>query len=553
MLSAPSGSGPLESEGSGDKLVAALKRFGHSEFRPGQRDIIESVLSGQPTIAVLPTGAGKSLCYQLPAMLLPGVTVVISPLIALMKDQVDALTRRGIAAGMVSSAQSFDDLRATMLALSRGELKLLYLAPERFSNARFAERFKDANISLFAVDEAHCVSQWGHDFRPEYRKLGDYVAKTRAMRLALTATATPDVREDIAYVLDMDAPNVFVRGFNRPNLYFSVEQAGGEADKHLRAAALINAHKGEGSAICYAGTRAHAESAAVYLKQKGRRAAAYHAGLEAAERTRVQEAFANGELDVIVATNAFGMGVDKSNVRLVVHLDLPLALDAYYQEAGRGGRDGAPARATLLFNGADVNLAEFLIERSASESGSEEQKQHDLGRLQAMVRYARGAQCRRQYILDYFDDKERILCGNCDVCCQEGARSLTDHEHLATRKALSVVARLRGRFGRTRIVQAARGDADAGATLQAMPSFGLLRDWPEKKLFALLQALELAGCVRTMTGEYPTIAITELGVQVMRDEARVSLRGLDESAKKRVAKKRAKPAVGRARVRNFRK
>ena len=534
-----------------DKLTEALQRFGHREFRPGQREIIESVLSGQPTIAVLPTGAGKSLCYQLPAMLLPGVTVVISPLIALMKDQVDALTRRGIAAGMVSSAQTLDDLRATMLALTRGELKLLYLAPERFNNARFAERFAEANISLFAVDEAHCVSQWGHDFRPEYRKLGDYVAKTRAMRLALTATATPDVREDIAYVLDMDSPNVFVRGFNRPNLYFSVEQAGGEADKHQRAAALIAAHRGVGSAICYVGTRAHAESAAVFLKQKGRKAAAYHAGLEASERTRVQEAFACGELEVIVATNAFGMGVDKSNVRLVVHLDLPLALDAYYQEAGRGGRDGAPARATLLFNGADVNLAEFLIERSAGESGSQEQKQHDLARLQAMVRYARGAQCRRQYILDYFEDKERISCGNCDVCCQEGARALTDIEHLATRKALSIVARLRGRFGRTRIVQAARGDADAGATLQAMSSFGILRDWPEKKLFALLQALELAGCVRTMTGEYPTIAITELGVQVMRDEARVSLRGLDTNSKTK--KKARKPAVGAARVRNFKR
>ena len=325
----------LTANESSDPLGAALGRFGFSDFRPGQREIIEAVLRGDPTIAVLPTGAGKSLCYQLPALLLDGLTVVVSPLIALMKDQVDALSARGVKAGMLnSSGQSLDEARAVFQALERRELKLLYIAPERFSNARFAERFADLDISLFAVDEAHCVSQWGHDFRPDYRRLGERIAESKARRLALTATATPDVRSDIAHVLGMNEPQVFVRGFNRPNLYFSVMHSGGEADKCERAAALIAAHRQDGTAIVYAGTRKRAAEFAQAFSGRWR-SAAYHAGLETEERTRVQESFAKGTLDVIVATTAFGMGVDKANVRLVVHLDLPLSLDGYYQEAGR--------------------------------------------------------------------------------------------------------------------------------------------------------------------------------------------------------------------------
>ncbi len=508
------------------------------------------MLQGKPTIAVLPTGAGKSLCYQLPALLLEGLTVVVSPLIALMKDQVDGLKARGVSAGMLNSGQSLDDAREVFAQLARKELKLLYIAPERFANARFAERFAELDISLFAIDEAHCVSQWGHDFRPDYRRLGERIAHSPARRLALTATATPDVRADIVHVLGMEEPAIFVRGFNRSNLYFSVIHTGGEADKLVKATTLIQAHRGQGTAIVYAGTRKRAGEFA-HAFGKRWRTAAYHAGLEAEERTRVQDAFSKNTLDVIVATSAFGMGVDKSNVRLVVHLDLPLSLDGYYQEAGRAGRDGDPARAVLLFNGADVNLAEFLIDKSASELPEEQAEAHkarERARLQGMLRYARGGACRRQYILDYFEDRERIVCGNCDVCCQEGARAATDAEQLTIRKILSCVARLRGRFGRTRVVQLARGDDEASPALKALPSFGVLKELSEKRGLALLSALEASGYVRTMSGEYPTVAITEQGMKVMQDEVRAMLRGraLETKSEKR---SRAKPSKRKSRFR----
>jgi ATP-dependent DNA helicase RecQ len=345
----------------GDPVSAALKQFGLASLRPSQKEVIDSVLAGHDTLAVMPTGAGKSLCYQLPAVLLDGVTVVVSPLISLMKDQVDSMQAVGINAIDITSQS--DDMRGRMEQVARGEAKLIYVAPERFRSTRFVEALQQTKIALFAIDEAHCVSQWGHDFRPDYLRLEPMLALFKPQhKIALTATATPEVRDDIERALGLRNTKVFVRGFDRPNLTFAVESSTKKL-KGKRVAELVREEE-EGTKIVYVGTRKNAESLAEELKTEGLRTGVYHAGLPDETRKDVQDKFMNDAFDVLVATNAFGMGVDKDDVRLVVHADLPRSLEAYYQEAGRGGRDGQPASCVMLFNGGDVGLQEYFIESS---------------------------------------------------------------------------------------------------------------------------------------------------------------------------------------------
>ncbi len=343
--------------------------FGFPELWPGQRDVMLEVMAGRPVVAVMPTGAGKSLCYQLPAVLLAesgGLTVVVSPLIALMKDQVDALAARGIACAALTSAAGADEQGATLDAIRRGALALAFVAPERFASRRFLSALEGSRsrIALFAVDEAHCISEWGHEFRPAYRTLGEVIAALAPPRLiALTATATPEVRRDIAHQLGMKQASFHVRGFARPNLRLAVHAVGGAADKRAGMTALVRA-RGSGSALVYAATRKNAEAYADTLTGAGVRARFYHAGMDDGERSEVQDRFMADRLDAVVATNAFGMGIDKPDVRLVVHADLPRSPEAYYQEAGRAGRDGGIADCALLFNYSDVRVQEFLIEAS---------------------------------------------------------------------------------------------------------------------------------------------------------------------------------------------
>jgi ATP-dependent DNA helicase RecQ len=352
-----------------DVLARALGRFGFESLRPGQADVIADIFAGRPVVGVMPTGAGKSLCFQLPATVLGergGVTLVVSPLIALMKDQVDVLRARGIAAVALTSQASSDEQRDILDGIRAGMFTLVYVAPERFRSPRFCDalRAAAASIALVAIDEAHCISEWGHDFRPDYRRLGQVIAEMQPPRLAaFTATATPEVRDDIAVQLGMVGARVHVHGFDRPNLTFSVVKAGGAADKIERLAELVRMRDG-GVALVYAATRKNAETYAQALKAAGMRARVYHAGLENEIREKAQDVFMSGQLDVIVATNAFGMGVDKSDIRLVVHADIPRSTEAYYQEAGRGGRDGKPTRCVLLFNHGDIRLQEFLIDAS---------------------------------------------------------------------------------------------------------------------------------------------------------------------------------------------
>lgn len=354
--------GPTSAE-----LTAALTRwFGHPAFRPGQEAIVRSVLGGRPTLAILPTGGGKSLCYQLPALLLPGTTLVVSPLVALMKDQVDQLQARGVAATFVNSSLDEAEQRARQAAIRRGELKLVYVAPERFRSPSFLAAIAQLQIPLLAVDEAHCISAWGHDFRPDYARLAAARAELKAERvLALTATATPEVRRDIAKGLGLAEPKVFVAGFDRPNLFVEIVRAEGDRDKLQRLVALLRAG---GPGLVYAATRRNVEKVVLALRGHGVDAVGYHAGMGDEARTDVQERFLRGQARVVVATNAFGMGVDKADIRVVAHFDVPRSVEAYYQEIGRAGRDGQESLAVLLFNFADVMMQRRMIDQGrASE------------------------------------------------------------------------------------------------------------------------------------------------------------------------------------------
>lgn len=353
-----------------ESISRVLSRsFGFESLRPGQHEVIMSVMAGEAVVSVMPTGAGKSLCYQLPAALLAetgGVSIIVSPLIALMKDQVDSLLARGVRTAALTSAASPAEQSEILQGIRRGSYELIYVAPERFGSGRFMSALADISdkIALLAIDEAHCISEWGHDFRPAYRRLGQVIQEIKPPHLlAVTATATPEVRTDIAKQLGIASPTLFVRGFSRPNLVFTVEHCGGAKDKGQRIIEKVLQRNG-GSAVVYAATRKNAERYAADLVVAHVKARAYHAGLDDRQRNSIQDEFMQGDIDVIVATNAFGMGVDKTDVRLVVHADLPRSIEAYYQEAGRAGRDGKPADCILLFNHGDVRLQDFLIDAS---------------------------------------------------------------------------------------------------------------------------------------------------------------------------------------------
>lgn len=462
-----------------EALEDSLQRlFGHRAFRPGQRRTIEAVVAGQDVVAVMPTGAGKSLCYQLPALLLQGTTVVVSPLIALMKDQVDALRAKGFAAAAIHSGLLPGERRQAEEYLRDGRLQLVYLAPERLASDRFRDALARTRVSRLVIDEAHCISQWGHDFRPDYRRLGDFRRHLGVPAAAFTATATPDVRGDIIRQLGLESPLELVTGFERPNLTLAVEECSSRVSKARALDRVIREMGCPG--IVYASTRKGVELWAALLQERGLKAGSYHAGLSDEERHRVQDAFLAGELEAIAATNAFGMGIDKSDIRFVVHADLPGSVEAYYQEAGRAGRDGLPSRCVLLFSPADVRTQEFFIAgsnpsaaafrqvwhmlgqgfgreqieiategdtstrmaastaarllRQAAESQRrplgegdppvdlqqrEEKARRDTERLQATVHYANSRTCRTGFIFRYFlgsDEAESATCGTCDVC-----------------------------------------------------------------------------------------------------------------------------------------
>jgi ATP-dependent DNA helicase RecQ len=533
----------------GSALGAALARFGHAAFRPGQREAIATLLGTGRLLLVAPTGGGKSLTYQLPASLLPGTTLVVSPLIALMQDQVAALERCGVAATFLASTLDAEENRRRVRGVARGAYRLVYVAPERLALDGFRSLVGDLDCPLVAVDEAHCISEWGHDFRPEYMQIGEVLSQLAGARvLACTATATPVVRDEILERLGLpsDTPQL-VRGFARPNLSLRAAEVGGERQRHAAVdgaleEALGGPGAGRGTGIVYSPTRRFAEEEAGRLEGRGWRCRFYHAGLDGATREATHRAFVGGELDIVVATNAFGMGIDRPDVRAVVHLGPPGSLEAYYQEVGRAGRDGEPALGLLLYRSNDLPLRRRLIETGADGAAPpSEVTEHKWNLFLELMRWADGGSCRHDAILRYFGDEEETLsgCGICDVCTRlaEEAEAPGDPEQvtLVVRKALSAVARIHGRFGlgaAVALLAGARDERLARTGLDRTPTHGVLREYSGDWLQRLMRRLVTAGWVDFSGDRRPVAVLTESGGRVMRGErpARVELPPLRPAA-----------------------
>ena len=501
-----------------NKARQILKKFyGYEDFRPGQKKVVESLLNRNDTVAIMPTGAGKSICFQIPALLFEGVTLVISPLISLMKDQVDSLRQLGIAAVYINSSVSKAQLYKDLQDISAGFYKIIYIAPERLTSEYLPDSFKNLNISMVAVDEAHCLSQWGHDFRPSYRNILNFTNSLRIKPIisAFTATATPEVKTDIINLLGLKQPNVFVTGFDRPNLYFSVLR-GEVKDKFVID--YVKKHQDE-AGIIYVGTRKDVDALQVLLEIKGVKAGRYHAGMTDEERNQMQEDFLYDNLSVMVATNAFGMGIDKPNVRYVIHYNMPKNMEAYYQEAGRAGRDGLSGNCILLYSPQDTQLQKFLISKSTE---SEIRQQLEYKRLQSMVDYCHTPQCLRAFILHYFGEFDvEEHCDNCSNCKLEG--ELIDIT-IDAQKVLSCVYRMHERFGVKMIAEVLKGSKSAKVkqfNFERLSTYGLMKERKLKDISDLILRLSAMQYLDITESQYPVVTLNELSWQVLRGQKKV--------------------------------
>ncbi len=538
------------------------ERFGLERFRPWQREAIDELLGGGGRVlAIAPTGGGKSLCYQFPAAVLGGTSIVVSPLIALMEDQVRALNERGVPATYLASNLPPDERRERESGLAQGRYALVYVAPERLANEAAVERLRALKPPLVAIDEAHCISQWGHDFRPDYMRLGEILARLDPPRvLACTATATPLVRDEILARLGLgDETRQILRGFARPNLHLEAHEIDSGASRRRLTLQTIREALGaptapKGAVIVYAGTRRKTDELAAEIAADGWRAAGYHAGLDADERGRVSHAFAARELDVVVATNAFGMGIDRPDIRAVVHTQAPGSIEAYYQEVGRAGRDGQPALGLLLMGQADIGLRRRLIESGGRDGERPPQELIDRqwSLFRDLLRYVEAGSCRHDFILRYFGDEQELLggCGHCDVCERlerSGGeeRTVDEDDAIVVRKALSGVARARRRVGLTAVAKMLHGASDAQLTrwgLDQLSTHGLLADRDRAWIQALLRRLLSAGLIDITPTQYPMPYLTAAGVAVMKGEQPVRVLPPPEDAGRPRGPKKGKGA-----------
>jgi len=488
--------------------------FGYNEFRHNQQEIIENVLAKKDTVVLMPTGGGKSVCFQIPALLFDGVTIVVSPLIALMKDQVDALKLNGISAAFLNSSQSSYEQSEIINQIKNKQLKLLYVAPERLlGQNNFLTYLKDINVSLFAIDEAHCISQWGHDFRPEYLVLGQLKKQfPQVPIIALTATADALTKKDIIDRLEITDFTVFENSFNRPNIFYYIKP---KKNYFSQLIDYLEARKDD-SGIIYCLSRSSTEKLAEDLVEEGYSAAAYHAGLERNIREERQDKFLKDEIKIIIATVAFGMGIDKSNVRFVVHADLPKNIEGYYQETGRAGRDGLLSEAVLFYSGGDV----IKLRNFAKVEGNAEQSKIMLKKLQQMAQLCESRQCRRQYLLNYFGESAPDYCGSCDVC-------LSDEEKvdatIEAQKFLSAVTRLNERFGMNYVVDFLRGSSTIRSEHQQLKTFGIGKDISKDQWKQYARELLQMKAVKQSEGEYPVLQLTEKSRKILKGEEQVKL------------------------------